>query len=148
MKIQSDLNKILLERQSQTINRNDSPDNDHRSFSEILNSTAAASQADPVQRTVPTELSGITGLTESQQAVLNLAEQSLDLLDHYGTMLEDPGLSAKDLEPVAEALASQSEDLRKLRDSLEDHDPLRDTADAIGIISAVEAAKINRGDYE
>jgi len=69
------------------------------------------------------------------------------MLEHYGTLLNNPDTTEETLEQISSNLSQRAEDIKNLRDNLGQEDPLRKTLNAIGIVSAVEALKIKRGDY-
>ncbi len=88
-----------------------------------------------------------TTQTRVQIDAMAVGEQALSLMEHLYTRLDDHRIPQGLLDTIASGLSDQVKQLQTVRDELEDGDPLKQTIEQIGILSAVEAAKINRGDY-
>ncbi len=118
-------------------------------FAEILQGNLAPEPATGTNSAAaPPPLSGVApALEPSQAAAAGISSDALDLLDHLSGLLSAPEVSPSALEQVADALEQKAEELMAARDSLSDGDPLRRQANEAGILSAVEAYKIRRGDY-
>lgn len=80
------------------------------------------------------------------QAVVAL-EAVISLLESYQGKLADPGNSLRRIEPSVLALANGAEKLDLLKEKLPQNDPLREIIKTAGIVSGVEIARFNRGDY-
>lgn len=85
--------------------------------------------------------------TTAQADAISLGNSTLGVLEHLSSLLAAPGTDNNILNPLADTLSRQIEDIKNARDSLAQNDPLRDILDAIGAVSAVEVAKIKNGDY-
>ncbi len=88
-----------------------------------------------------------TTQTRLQTEAMTIGEQALSLIEHLYTRLDNHETSQGLLDTIASGLSDQVERLRAIRDSLEEGDPLKQMIEQIGILSAVESAKINRGNY-
>jgi len=71
----------------------------------------------------------------------------LTLLERYRSELADPGFSLRKIEPSVQTLMKEVEKLNFLKEKLPQNDPLQDIIKAAGIVSGVEIARFNRGDY-
>lgn len=87
---------------------------------------------------VPAELR-LTGLTVS--------ENTIDLLESFGQALADLRLTARDLQPLIEALEGDTTTLLDIKEQLPANDPLAQLIDRVATISVIEAEKYRRGDY-
>jgi hypothetical protein len=117
------------------------------SFSQALeraSSTARTESAEPLD---PTFGPQISALSPRQSEALAFGEKTLGLLEHYGNMLSDPDFGDSALESVSASLSEHAQDLRTLRDGLDEQDGLRDMLNALGVLAVVESTKISRGDY-
>lgn len=85
--------------------------------------------------------------TTTQTNAISLGNDTLEVLEHLSSLLSTPNVGSNTLGPLADTLSRQIEDIKDARNGLAPNDPLRDTLDAIGAISAVEVAKIKNGDY-
>ncbi len=83
-----------------------------------------------------------------QEEALYYAEESLELMGHLKDVLESgaPGME-KALGQIGEVMTERVEGLISLRDELAPHDPLKESVNRVGVQLAVEAYKIQRGDY-
>jgi hypothetical protein len=133
-------------------------------FQQILqeaNQSLGASKAPPVQmNTVPIqpltpgfEIGPVQGVREVQPTEqlraqgVSAAEKTLDLLGQYQQALADPAQSLKQINPLVESLSLKVEHLQKLTQQFADGDPLHKIIREVGVVSAAEIAKFNRGDY-
>ena len=111
--------------------------------------------ADQLQPTEETQTINQTeaATTESQipaelrLAGLSISESTIDLLESFGQALGDLHLTANDLLPLIEALEGDTTTLLDIKDQLPKHDPLAQLIDRVATISAIEAEKFRRGDY-
>ena len=78
---------------------------------------------------------------------VSAAEKTLDLLGQYQQALADPAQSLKQINPLVESLSQKVEHLQKLTQQFADGDPLHKIIREVGVVSAAEIAKFNRGDY-
>ena len=85
--------------------------------------------------------------TPAQADAISVGDNTLGILEHLSSLLATPGTGSHTLKPLADTLSKQIEDIKNARNSLAQNDPLRNTLDAIGAVSAVEVAKIKNGDY-
>jgi hypothetical protein len=74
-------------------------------------------------------------------------EQFLTALDTYQQKLSDTEWTLKDLAPVISDMSSQKEMITEIYESLPDDEGLKQILNQALIISSVEIAKFNRGDY-
>ena len=121
-------------------------------FSELLRESLTAQGpggAAPVAP--PPPLGGVTPLQRTmspeQARAAAVSGDALELLDHLSGLLSTPDLSPSALDQVADALEEKAAELISARDALPKGDPLRRQANEAGVLSAVEAYKIRRGDY-
>lgn len=85
--------------------------------------------------------------TELRLAGLSMSENTIDLLESFSQALGDLHLTANDLLPLVEALEGDTTTLLDIKDQLPKHDPLAQLIDRVATISAIEAEKFRRGDY-
>ena len=81
--------------------------------------------------------SSTTTLSDTQTNALMLGEDVLGVLDHLSLLLNNPGTNDHALNPLADTLSKQIDDIKAARDSLAPDDPLRSTLNTIGAVSAV-----------
>ncbi len=74
-------------------------------------------------------------------------EQFLTALDTYQQKLSDTEWTLKDLAPAISDMSSQKEMITEIYESLPDDEGLKQILNQALIISSVEIAKFNRGDY-
>lgn len=84
---------------------------------------------------------------ELRLAGLSMSESAIDLLESFQEALGNLRLSAKDLLPLIEALEGDTTTLLDIKEQLPKHDPLSQLIDRVATISAIEAEKFRRGDY-
>ena len=108
----------------------------------------------PIQPLSPGfEIGPLKGVMEVQSAEqlraqgVSAAEKTLDLLGQYQQALADPAQSLKQINPLVESLSQKVELLQKLTQQFTDGDPLSKIIREVGVVSAAEIAKFNRGDY-
>lgn len=85
---------------------------------------------------------------ELRLAGLSMSENTIELLDSFSQALGDLRLSADDLLPLIEALEGDTTTLLDIKEQLPAHDPLAQLIDRVTTISAIEAEKFRRGDYQ
>ena len=108
----------------------------------------------PIQPLAPGfEIGPVKGIMEVQPAEqlrtqgVSAAEKTLDLLGKYQQALADPAQSLKQINPLVESLSRKVEHLEKLTQQFSPGDPLQKIIQQVGVVSAAEIAKFNRGDY-
>jgi hypothetical protein len=108
----------------------------------------------PIQPLTPEfEIGPVKGVMEVQPAEqlraqgVSATEKTLDLLGKYQQALADPAQSLKQINPLVESLSQKVEQLQKLTQQFADGDPLHKIIREVGVVSAAEIAKFNRGDY-
>jgi hypothetical protein len=74
-------------------------------------------------------------------------EQLLDLLEAYSQGLSDQKKNLRELSPLVELLEREQNNLEELGKNLADGDTLQDILKQAVILSQVEVARFNRGDY-
>ncbi len=74
-------------------------------------------------------------------------EGFLDLLEAYQNKLGDVDSTLKDFSPLVSSMASETEKIMPLLDSLADGDELKDILNRAVVTATVETIKFNRGDY-
>jgi hypothetical protein len=74
-------------------------------------------------------------------------EGFLDLLEAYQNKLGDVDSTLKDFSPLVSSMASETEKIMPLLDSLADGDGLKDILNRAVVTATVETIKFNRGDY-
>ena len=133
-------------------------------FQRILqeaNQSVGASKANPglmltppIQPLAPGfEIGPVKGVMEVQPVEqlraqgVSTTEKTLDLLGQYQQALADPAQSLKQINPLVESLSQKVEQLQKLTQQFADGDPLQKIIREVGVVSATEIAKFNRGDY-
>jgi hypothetical protein len=133
-------------------------------FQRILqeaNRSVGASKADPglmltppIQPSTPGfEIGPVKGVMELHPPEqlraqgVSVTEKTLDLLGQYQQALADPAQSLKQINPLVESLSVKVEQLQKLTQQFSEGDPLQKIIQEVGVVSAAEVAKFNRGDY-
>lgn len=105
---------------------------------------AAETEATSTTAAVPTE--GQVA-TELRLTGLSMSENTIDLLESFSQALGNFHLSTSDLLPLIEALEGDTTTLLDIKEQLPKHDPLSQLIDRVATISAIEAEKFRRGDY-
>ena len=75
------------------------------------------------------------------------AENTLNILEQYQKAVGDPQMALKKVNRLVESLSQEVEGLNRLSEKLPTSDPLQKIMNEIGIVSAVEIEKFNRGEY-
>lgn len=105
---------------------------------------AAETEATSATAAVPTE--GQVA-TELRLTGLSMSENTIDLLESFSQALGNLHLSTSDLLPLIEALEGDTTTLLDIKEQLPKHDPLSQLIDRVATVSAIEAEKFRRGDY-
>ena len=118
-------------------------------FEEILNENKRSTTVEESRPVTPLEeFMPITSMDKTQEEALDYAGSTLELLDHFQGVLAKGGIRLeKQLSHMEEAMLERVSGLMALRDELSPDDPLRETINRIGVKIAIEAYKIQRGDY-
>jgi uncharacterized membrane protein YdfJ with MMPL/SSD domain len=116
-------------------------------FADILNEVSFKRDVTESQDIANIQSVHTSGVTSLQGDAISEGETMLDMLEHLSTMLEGVDSSQGSMEAVADSIQSRLETLVNRRDSLDADDPLRQTLNEIGMLAAVQEAKITRGDY-
>ncbi len=146
MKIQ-DLFPKITESSNNTRQSKEQGEKVTKSFANILQETASSPSKDACPVVSGAPLIDTSNLTPAQDAALTVGHQTLDLLNHYESLLTNMNFSQDGMKPLSHALATQSDQLGNLRNELDKDDPLRDTIERIRVLSMVESIKLDRGDY-
>ena len=99
------------------------------------------------------EIGGLSGILEVQPMEplraqgVRAAENTLTLLGKYQQALADPAQSLRQINPLVESLSQKVEQLQKLTQQFDAGDPLHKIIREVGVVSAAEVEKFNRGDY-
>lgn len=78
---------------------------------------------------------------------LQATERVLDLLEKYQRALIDPNISLREMDSMIKLLSKEMEGLNLLSSKLPSTHPLQKMIHEVGILSAVEIQKFERGDY-
>lgn len=116
-------------------------------FSEALKKVTEQPELAAVGAVTDIGTLGLGVVSWSRAQALATGEETLELLARWQALLADVETSEKALPSLADALADRVEHLKAVRDHLGADDPLRGSIEHLGILSAVEAARVNRGDY-
>lgn len=99
------------------------------------------------------EIGALQGVLEAQKMEqlraqgVQAAENTLSLLGKYQQALGDPAQTLKQINPLVESLSQKVEHLQKLTQQIDAKDPLQKIIREVGVVSAAEIEKFNRGDY-
>jgi hypothetical protein len=99
------------------------------------------------------EIGALNGVLEVQKMEqlraqgVSAADNTLSLLGKYQQALGDPAQTLKQINPLVESLSQKVEDLQKLTQQFDTNDPLQKIIREVGVVSATEIEKFNRGDY-
>ena len=88
-----------------------------------------------------------TSLTNNEGSNAKKVEQLIDLLESYSEALSDPKKNLRELSPMVRLLEREQNNLEELGKNLADDDMLQDILKQAVILSQVEVARFNRGDY-
>lgn len=75
------------------------------------------------------------------------AEKTLDLLEDYQKKIANSQIPLKKIDGLLQSLSKELQGVRELSEKVPPSDPLQKILSEIGIVSAVEIEKFNRGDY-
>ncbi len=78
---------------------------------------------------------------------LQATERALDLLEKYQRALMDPNISLREMDPMIKLLSKEMDSLNLMSSKLPSTHPLQEMIREVGILSAVEIQKFERGDY-
>jgi len=133
-------------------------------FQRILqeaNQSVGASKTSPEPMATPPiqlpsqgfEIGALPGVLEAQPLEqlraqgIRAAENTLNLLGKYQQALGDSAQTLKQINPLVESLSEKVEHLQKLTQQIDAKDPLQQVIREVGVVSAAEIEKFNRGDY-
>ena len=86
-------------------------------------------------------------LTKNEGSNAKKVEQLIDLLESYSEALSDPKKNLRELSPLVRLLEREQNNLEELGKNLADDNMLQDILKQAVILSQVEVARFNRGDY-
>jgi hypothetical protein len=78
---------------------------------------------------------------------LKMGYKILENLENYQKALEYPGIKQDNIKPLIESLFEDINQVSKVIDCLPTSDPLRKILIELGIISTIEVAKFEKGEY-
>ena len=84
---------------------------------------------------------------QAQNRTFQTADRMLNVLEQYQKALGDPEVSLKNLYPIIQSLSSEVQGMNEGTENLPANDPLKKILEEIGILTAVEVEKFNRGEY-
>ena len=118
----------------------------NQKLSESASETAGVSEGPLGVYSLP-PLAGIGNSVQGQNRSIQTADRMLNVLEEYQKALGDPEVSLKNLYPMIQSLSSEVQGMNEGTENLPANDPLRKILGEIGILTAVEVEKFNRGDY-
>jgi hypothetical protein len=74
-------------------------------------------------------------------------ENTLSILEKYQKAVGDPQMTLKKVDRLVQSLSQEVNGLNQLSEKLPTSDPLQKIMNEVGIVSAVEIEKFNRGEY-
>ncbi len=92
-------------------------------------------------------LSGSEQIHQIRSQSVARAENTLTILEQYQKAVGDPQLTLKNVNHLVQSLSQEVNSLNRLSEKLPSSDPLQKIMNEIGIVSAVEIEKFNRGEY-
>ena len=92
-------------------------------------------------------LSGPEQIDQIRSLGVERAENTLTILEQYQKAMDDPQLTLKNVDRLVQSLSQEVSGLNRLSEKLPNSDPLQKIMNEIGIVSAVEIEKFNRGEY-
>ena len=92
-------------------------------------------------------LSGPEQIDQIRSLGVERAENTLSILEQYQKAMDDPKLTLKNVDRLVQSLSQEVSGLNRLSEKLPNSDPLQKIMNEIGIVSAVEIEKFNRGEY-
>jgi Class II flagellar assembly regulator len=134
---QLDFQKVLKDAKSNTSVAGQSAPSASRGVEEIPADPAYAIQA----------LSGPEQINQIRSQGVERAENTLTILEQYQKAMGDPQTSLKNVNGLIQSLSQEVNGLHRLSEKLPSSDPLQKIMNEIGIVSAVEIEKFNRGEY-
>jgi len=92
-------------------------------------------------------LSGPEQINQIRSQGVERAENTLTILEQYQKAMGDPNKTLKNVNGLVQSLSQAVNGLNRLSEKLPASDPLQKIINEIGIVSAVEIEKFNRGEY-
>ncbi len=92
-------------------------------------------------------LSGPEQINQIRSQGVARAENTLTILEQYQKAMGDPQMTLKNVNHLIQSLSQEVNSLNRLSEKLPSSDPLQKIMNEIGIVSAVEIEKFNRGEY-
>jgi len=92
-------------------------------------------------------LSGPEQIDQIRSQGVERAENTLTILEQYQKAMGDPQKTLKNVSGLVQSLAQEVNGLNRVSEKLPSSDPLQKIMNEIGIVSAVEIEKFNRGEY-
>jgi hypothetical protein len=86
-------------------------------------------------------------INETRSKGVETTEKTLDLLERYQKAIADPQMPLKRINEFIDSLSLEVKSLNSLSEKLPPVDPLQKIMTEVGILSAVEIEKFNRGEY-
>ena len=109
---------------------------------------AAGGAEIPEQSVFPLNLlEGVKSSGPLHSQGVQAAENTLNLLDEYRRAIENPRVTLREIHPLVQSLAEQTQGLNQWVEKLSPGDPLKKIMTDVGILSSMEIGKFNRGDY-
>jgi hypothetical protein len=78
---------------------------------------------------------------------IKTAENTLNILEQYQKAMGNPQMTLKNVNRLVQSLSQEVNGLNRLSEKLPTSDPLQKIMNELGIVSAVEIEKFNRGEY-
>jgi len=94
-----------------------------------------------------TLLDGVKESIPHRDQGVRAAEKALSLLEEYQRAIGNPRVTLREIDPLVRSLAEETRGLEGWMKNLSPSDPLKLIMDEVGILSATEIGKFNRGDY-
>jgi hypothetical protein len=95
-------------------------------------------------------LNGVQGSTSISDIVthsIQATEKTLNALEQYQKGMANPETPLKKIEPLAQSLSQQVDQLNSLSDQLPASSPLKGIIQEVGVVSSVELERFRRGEY-
>lgn len=134
---QLDFQRVLKDAKSNINEAGQSSASASRGVEEIPADPAYAIQA----------LSGPEQINQIRSLGVERAENTLTILEQYQKAMGDPQMTLKNVNRLVQSLSQEVNGLNRLSEKLPNSDPLQKIMKEIGIVSAVEIEKFNRGEY-
>jgi hypothetical protein len=132
-----DFQKILQEAQSNIQEANQA-------------ATAAAAGVAEIQAegVLPANLlEGVKDSAPLRSPGIQAAEKTLNLLEEYQRAIDNPRVTLREIHPLVQSLAEETQGLNQWAEKLSASDPLKRIMTEVGVLSSIEVGKFNRGDY-